>query len=122
MDNKKKILIIEDTAELSKIIFSMLQEVGFEVEAVSDGAQGIEKLKSSQFHLILLDLVMPKKSGFEVMGAAQELGIKAPIIIFSNMPAGFSKDEVLKMGATEYIEKNKSSLEDVVERITKLAA
>lgn len=119
---RKRVLIIEDTKELSKLVTNALNAADFDVEVAENGMQGLEKLKNERFNLILLDLVMPEKSGFEVLNAFQTMGKKTPIIIYTNMAAELSREEALKLGAADYIEKVSISLDDLVERIGKIAS
>ena len=64
---KKKILLIEDDKFISRAYKDGLVRAGFEVDVAMDGKEGMEKIKSDGPDLILLDLVMPVKSGFEVL-------------------------------------------------------
>lgn len=120
MDNKKKkILIVEDSPEIHKVVSLTLTDAGYETDSAFNGKEGVEKIKHNKYDLILLDLVMPGKSGFEVLKELRILGIKIPIIVYSNMLEDITRDEAIKMGASDYFEKATTSLSDVVGHIRK---
>jgi len=101
----KKILIIEDDPFLSEMYAAKFSQSGFQVETASDGKNGLEKIKTSGPDLILLDIVLPKMDGFEVLKKVKENSQlkKIPIILLTNLG---QKDEVekgLALGADEYI-------------------
>jgi len=116
-----KILLVEDDAFLSSLLKNRLQKENLEVILARDGEEALRLLKDSKPDLILLDLILPKKSGFEVMEdihsnpllQAQDI----PIIIVSNLgqEADIKKSE--ELGAVEYFIKAKTSLDDLVKKI-----
>ena len=116
-----KILLVEDDPFLSSLLKNRLQKEGLEVTLAKDGEEALSFLKSSKPDLILLDLILPKKSGFEVMEEmrndpqipSQEL----PIIIISNLgqPEDISRGQ--ELGAIEYFVKAKTSIDELVEKI-----
>ena len=63
----KKILIIEDDSFLSEMYSTKLTQDGFEVEVAVDGKQGMDKIKNIKPDLVLLDIVLPKMDGFEIL-------------------------------------------------------
>lgn len=120
MNNKKKsILIVEDSPEISKVVSQALANAGYKTDWASDGKEGLIKASSFKYDLILLDLVMPGKSGFEVLKDLRLLGSDTPIIVYSNMIEYSTREEAIKMGASDYFEKATTSLSDIVEHIEK---
>lgn len=120
MDNKKKkILIVEDSSEISKVISYALTNANYEIDSAHNGEEGVKMAVDNRYDLILLDLVMPGKSGFEVLKDLRLLGLNTPIIVYSNLQESFTRDEAIKMGAIDYFEKSSTSLDDVVERINR---
>ncbi|MDP2655110.1 MAG: response regulator [bacterium] len=113
------ILLVEDDPFLSALLKTRLQNEGLTVMHAMDGQQAIEMLKASKPSLILLDLILPKKSGFEVMEAIQsdpELN-KSPIIIISNLGQESDLQRGKELGAIEYFVKAKTSIDDLVTKI-----
>lgn len=116
-----KILLIEDDPFLSSLLKNRLQKEGLEVIHTKDGEEALKSLKSGKVvDLILLDIILPKKSGFEVMEEIRsdpQLQSGMPIIIISNLgqPEDISKG--YKLGAIEYFIKAKTSIDDLVSKI-----
>ena len=102
--SKKKILIIDDDKELTELLSEYLSYEGFEVAACHDGVSGLERAYDASFSLILLDVMMPKLNGFEVLKA---LGgqHKTPILMLT--AKGDHEDRVLglELGADDYLAK-----------------
>jgi len=121
METFRKILLVEDDMFLSSLLKNRLQKENLEVILAKDGEEALKLLKDSKFDLILLDLILPKKSGFEVMEdihSNPSLQVQdVPIIIVSNLgqEADIKKSE--ELGAVEYFVKAKTSLDDLVEKI-----
>lgn len=118
------ILLVEDDPFLSALLKTRLQNEGFAVARAMDGEQAVQALKTSKPSLILLDLILPKKSGFEVMEMIQsdpELA-KAPIIIISNLGQESDVQRGKELGAIEYFVKAKTSIDDLVEKIRQFLA
>lgn len=117
----QKILFIEDEAVLQKTFEKTLREEGYDVVSALDGASGINLAKSQQPDLILLDLILPKMNGFEVLKKLKEdpETKEIPVIILTNLERMTDIDKVLELGATTYLVKVDYSLEEVVEKIRK---
>jgi len=102
--SKKKILIIDDDKELTELLTEYLSYEGFELEACHDGVTGLSRAYDDTFSLILLDVMMPKLNGFEVLKA---LGgqHKTPILMLT--AKGDNDDRVLglELGADDYLAK-----------------
>ncbi len=119
-----KILLIEDDQFLSSLLKNRLQKDGFEVILARDGEEAINFLKSFKPDLILLDIILPKKSGFELLeeihSNPQLSGGGVPVIIISNLgqPEDVSKGQSL--GAIEYLVKAKISIDELTKRIKEL--
>lgn len=115
----KKILFIEDESALQRAASQVLTEEGFQVLSALDGELGLELTKKEIPDLILLDLIMPKKSGFEVLEELKkDPGTKnIPVIILSNLEGSEDVEKALTLGATTYLVKTNYRLEEVVEKI-----
>jgi DNA-binding response OmpR family regulator len=102
----KKILIIEDDRALRETTTAFLEAEGFRILQAPDGVQGLKSAEKEKPDLVLLDMMLPAKSGIEVCKALREKGILVPIIFIS----GEKKDEIdkvlgLELGADDYLTK-----------------
>ena len=117
----KKILFIEDESALQKTFGDVLTQEGHEMVSALDGKKGLELAKSENPDLILLDLVLPKMHGFEVLKALKEdkETQDIPIIVLTNLEAMGDVEKALELGATTYLVKASYSLEEVIDKIKK---
>lgn len=105
-EKKKKILLIEDDNDLSEMYKMRFLANNFEVRTAPDGQKGLEELKKFIPDLALLDIVMPKKDGFDLLeevqnGDNEELK-KVPIIILSNLASPIDVMEGKRLGARDW--------------------
>lgn len=116
MNEGKRILIIEDDQEISKLLSVMLTTVGTATVLAYSGTEGLLQLQTTSFDLILLDLMLPGKSGEELIEEIREES-SIPIIVISAKVDIENKVNVLKMGADDYITKpfNQKEVEARVE-------
>ena len=117
----KKILFIEDELALQKTFADFLGQEGYAVISAFDGEAGLQKAKTEKPNLILLDLVLPKMHGFEVLKAIKEdIETKnIPVIVLTNLETIGDVEKALELGATTYLVKANYSLEEVVKKIKK---
>ncbi len=117
----KKILIIEDEEILTDLLEKKLTQVGYDVSVASDGVEGMERVKKSSPDLILLDIVMPRMGGFEVMKELQkdEDLAKIPIIIISNSGQPVELDLAQKLGAKDWLIKTDFDPQEVLDKVVK---
>ena len=121
MKNMKKILIIEDEEILLDLIQRRLLQEGYQVIVAKDGEEGLRKLKEEKPDLILLDIIMPKMGGFEVMvemNKDKDLK-KIPIIIISNSGQPVELSRAKELGIKDWLIKTDFSPSDVVEKVKK---
>lgn len=118
------VLLIEDDKFFQKFYLTKLSEKGFSVTIAADGQEGIDKLQTGTFDLILLDLVMPQLNGFEVLRKrSQDPKIKSiPVIVFSTLAQEKDLEEAKSLGADDYINKTFYNFEDLLNKINKLLA
>jgi len=117
-----KIIIVEDDPMISEIYQKKFSESDFEVLVADSGEQALELVKKNEVDLILLDLIMPKMDGFEVIKNIRSgnYNQKAKIIVFSNLSQKEDQDKAIKLGADGFIIKSDytpSALIDEVKRI-----
>lgn len=82
-DAKKKLLVVDDDENLRELFTFAMQREGFEVVQAKDGDEGIEKIRTFQPDVVVLDLMMPKVNGFMVIGYLAEKKIKVPIVVLT---------------------------------------
>src|SRR3989344_4007492 len=115
----KKILFIEDEEALQKVVKETLEKNGYDVFSALDGKEGIKVAKIERPDLILLDLILPQKDGFEVMKALKESPNTAaiPVIVLTNLEGSADIEKALSLGARTYLVKSNYSLDDVLLKV-----
>lgn len=121
--NKKSILVVEDDIFVRELVSMKLREAKYAVTTSSDGQDGLYKLLSGQYDIALLDLMLPNKTGLEIL--AEFRANKAPnynpkIIIMSNLSEQDKITECLKLGVVDYIVKSHYSPTEIVAKINQL--
>jgi len=118
---KKKVLIIEDEPDMRGILVSMIESADYQVIEAKDGQQGLDLAVKKEPDIILLDIMLPKLNGFEVLDklrynpTTQDI----PVIILSNLG---QEKEVVKgkaLGAVDYLIKADIHLTEILEKIGK---
>ncbi len=104
MEDKKKILIAEDDADISMVEEAYLQAAGFDTAVVADGLKVAETLRSGTFHLLLLDVMLPGKDGYQICREVREL-VDIPILMVTARTEPVDKVRGLGIGADDYIPK-----------------
>lgn len=115
----KKIVVAEDDKFLSNAYRVKLTKEGYEVKMVGDGQELIDLLKTYIPDLIILDILMPVKDGFEALKEIRaNPNLKSiPVIVATNLGQKNDIDQGLALGANDYIIKSDMSLEDLVAKI-----
>jgi len=117
---KKKILIIEDEKYLLQAIKSKLELEGYAAVSAEDGELGEKMIAEEKPDLVLLDILLPKRNGFDILKNLQKKGDKTPIIIISNSGQPVEIDKVLEMGVVDYLVKANFSPEEVIQKVEKV--
>ncbi len=104
MEKKKKILIVEDERSIAQVLLYNLTKNGFDAEVAYDGGTGLERARSGEFDLILLDIMLPVMNGFEVCERVRRVS-QVPIIFVTAREE--EKDKILGLdtGADDYVTK-----------------
>jgi len=105
MNNVEKILVVEDEPDMVMGLKDNLEFEGYLVDTAMDGEEGLSKILSSKYNLVLLDVMLPKLSGFDVCKRARKEGIQTPIIFLSAKGEELDKVIGLESGADDYITK-----------------
>lgn len=115
----KKVLIAEDDIFLSQLLSTRLEKAEINVLKAFDGEEALEIIKKERPNLILLDIILPKKSGFEVAEevASNPMLRSIPIIIISNLGQDSDIERGLALGVVEYLVKAKVSIDDLVTKV-----
>ncbi|MEX0870086.1 MAG: response regulator [Candidatus Spechtbacterales bacterium] len=115
----KKILFIEDEEALQKTLSEALKQEGYDVVGAFDGEEGLAMSKKSSYDLILLDLRLPKKDGFDVLNELKsgEDTKNIPVIVLTNLETALDIQKALDLGATTYLVKANYDLDSVLSKI-----
>jgi len=118
----KTILFIEDEPTFQKTVGQFLENEGYQTESALDGEIGLALAKKLKPDLILLDLILPKKDGFEVIEELKKDAITKdiPVIILTNLEGGTDVEKALSLGATTYLVKANYELEEVAKKIKEI--
>jgi DNA-binding response OmpR family regulator len=100
-----KILLVEDEPRLNEFIFKGLKEQGYSVDSATNGSSALDLAATESYDLVILDLMLPGQSGFEVMDNLKRFEIKVPVIIISALNGSDRVIEGLDRGAVDYIKK-----------------
>ena len=100
-----RILIIDDEKAIRNTLREILQYEKFEVDEAGDGAEGLKKVESNSFDLVLCDIKMPKMDGLEVLAKLQELNPDLPVVMISGHGTIETAVDAIKSGAFDYIAK-----------------
>lgn len=116
---QKNILIIDDESALQKTLGEFIRNQNYNVLPALDGEIGLALARKNSPDLILLDLVMPKKNGFEVLAALKkdDATKNIPVIVLTNLSEMVDIDKVLELGATTYLVKGDHALVDILQKI-----
>lgn len=120
MKDSKKILIAEDNEFLGKTIEEYLKDNGYAVDISENGEDALKQIKKNKYNLVLLDLIMPKMNGFEVLAELQKSKEKIPpIVVFSNLSQEGDEKNILELGAKACFVKHNIALEELTVIIEK---
>lgn len=117
----KKILIIEDEEIIYSLLQKKLTEEGYQILIAKNGIEGMEKMREAKPDLILLDIVMPRKGGFEVMEEMQKDDTlrNISVIVISNSGQPVELDRAKELGAKDWLIKTEFDPQEVLEKVKK---
>lgn len=116
---KKKILLVEDDASLAAVYRARLELEGFDIKEVHNGENALSAAVSYRPDLILLDVMMPKISGFDVLDILRNTPdtTNVRVIMLTALSQPKDKERAEKLGADDYLVKSQVVISDVVERV-----
>lgn len=100
-----RVLIVEDEERLANAIAKGLQAEGFDADLAHDGLDGLFKAKEGRYEVILLDINLPRMSGFQVCTRLREAGVHTPILMLTARDGEHSEQQGLNLGADDYVTK-----------------
>lgn len=117
----KTVLLVDDDPFILNAYSSGLSRYGFSVYEAKDGQDAMDLLKDYIYDIVVLDLVMPKLSGFEVLKKLKkDVQLrKTPVVVLTNLNQDSDRQEVLGLGASDFLIKSETSLNDLVNAIIK---
>ena len=114
-----KVLIIEDEEILYLVLEEKFKNAGHEVMIAVDGEQALSKAVEFKPDIILLDLVLPKKSGLAVLADLKSnINLKVvPVVILSNLDGDETIEEAISLGAISYLLKTQYPIDNIIEKV-----
>ncbi len=119
MEEKKKILLVEDDAALANVYKTRLEMEGFDVRHVDNGEDALTNAREYRPDLIVLDVMMPKINGFDVLDLLRNTPetMSMRVIMMTALSQAKDKERAEKLGADDYLVKSQVVISDVVARI-----
>jgi two-component system, OmpR family, alkaline phosphatase synthesis response regulator PhoP len=100
-----RILLVEDEPGLQLTLSDRLRREGYEVDSAADGQSGLDKAATGEFDLVLLDVMLPRKNGFDVLRDLRQRGLETPVIMLTARGQVVDTVVGLKLGADDYLSK-----------------
>jgi two-component system response regulator ResD len=120
MEDKRKILVVEDEPDALEIFKDILSEEGFEVDGAEGGLVALERLVNAKYDLILLDIVMPDKDGISILEEIKRFPDKygdTKVVMLTNIGGDLAVDKAMKIGASGYLLKSETEPDDLVNAV-----
>ncbi len=105
MTKKQKVLVVDDEQNICELLRLYLEKEGFEVSIANDGQEALDKIRTENPSLVLLDIMIPKVDGWQVCRRVREAGNNCPIIMLTAKGETFDKITGLELGADDYVVK-----------------
>ncbi len=118
-ESKKTILMIEDDAFLRNLYRDKLEREGFQFVEATSGVEGMNKITNERPDIVILDILLPMRSGFDILEEMNETGLilEIPVIILSNLKQDVDIEEARRLGAKDYFIKPETNFPELLERI-----
>lgn len=119
MANQKRIVLVEDEPHLQEELTSALVEAGYIVKNAYDGETGLALIEKEKPDVVILDLILPKKDGFEIleMCKANPATEHIPILVLSNLESAENVEKAVRLGAVAYLVKPNYEIAHIMEKV-----
>ncbi len=124
MDQRKskRILIAEDESMLADMLQHELSSLGPQVEVARNGEEALEQIRTNPPDLLLLDLLMPKKNGYDVLQYLREHGLTFPVVVLSNLSDIKEQHKCIDYGAKDFLIKSQLDPDELWGKVEKYLA
>lgn len=121
VDDRRKILIVEDEPFIVESLTFLLEREGYRVDAIRDGAAALDHLASASPDLLILDTMIPTENGFDVLRRFRQMphGFGVPVLVLTAKGQESDRQQMLDLGADEFVTKPFSN-QDLIGRIGRL--
>ncbi len=121
-EEKKIVLMIEDDSFLRNLYRDKIEKEGFVFIEATSGTEGLNKIINEKPDLIILDILLPIKGGFDILEEMKKNGLISviPVIILSNLKQEIDIEEARNLGAQDYFIKSETNLSELIERVKDL--
>jgi len=114
-----RVLVVDDDQEICEFMETFLVKDGFEVDSLSDAEMAAETVKTGGYHLVVLDLMMPKIDGIDVLKQIRKVDSDVAVVIFTGYPSLDTAVQSMKLDAVDYLKKpfNPDEFREVLDRV-----
>jgi DNA-binding response OmpR family regulator len=116
----KKLLVVDDDEYIRELYEEVFKDAGYDVDTAVDGTDGLEKIGKGSYDLVLLDIMMPKKDGVEVLRALKSDKNPVPVVLLTNLAHDPVMREGKSLGALAYLIKADLTPDQLVEKVAGL--
>ncbi len=100
-----KILIVDDDRDICEYMRTMLEATGYEVATLSDPTHAVDRVREEEFHVLIIDLMMPKMDGIELIQRIRKVDSDVAIVVFTGYPSVETAVDALKLNVSDYVKK-----------------
>ncbi|MDD5103223.1 MAG: response regulator [Candidatus Peribacteraceae bacterium] len=118
--NLKRILIVEDERPLAHALELKFRHEGFDTHICLDGEEALKEVTEGKYHVILLDLIMPRMDGFTFLQEMKNRGVKTPTVVLSNLGQDEDKTRAQSLGAVGYFVKSNTPIMEIIKQVQSL--
>lgn len=120
MIKSAKVLIAEDDDSIARLYQTYLEAHSFTIQRAQDGDEALEQIQSFKPDVLLLDIMMPEKNGFDVLEELKSSNNKLPVIVFTALSSEDEKKKALDYGVKAYFVKSQVIMSDILDKINEI--